>query len=292
MAYDDAAVRDGGRLHILLAPVGTSNPTLAMLDTFDPDTGTGNEAQTVTITGGPTGGTFTLDLDTEVTAGIAYNASASAVQSALEALPNVEPGDVAVTGGPLPGAPVVVSFRGQFAGQDVPLMVADDSGLTGGTTPDVAVATSAESWAPWTNLGHTDLDNDVETEEEGGDSEVRGSRQNPNLREKINPVTQFLTVNSIQIDPDTLALYFGDGSAASGVFATDGSFVAAERAALLVFIDGTILSAVHYPKASIRRAGAPTMDGGGFRRLPVRITPLKATGQPLQRWIDPALVTA
>lgn len=53
---------------------------------------------TVALTGGPTGGTFTLTWSGQTTAGIAHNATASAVQTALEALSNVEPGDVTVTG--------------------------------------------------------------------------------------------------------------------------------------------------------------------------------------------------
>src|SRR6185436_3913008 len=40
------------------------------------------EVQTVTITGTPAGGTFTLTYDGEVTTGIAFNAAAAAVESA------------------------------------------------------------------------------------------------------------------------------------------------------------------------------------------------------------------
>lgn len=100
------------------------------------------EVQTVTVTGTPTGGTFTLTFDGATTAAIAFDAVAADVQSALEALANVEPGDVTATGGPLPAA-VTVTFTG-FAGTNVPQMTADASGLTGGTDPDVVVATTTE----------------------------------------------------------------------------------------------------------------------------------------------------
>lgn len=100
---------------------------------------TPSEVQQVAVTGTPTGGDFTLDFDGQETAAIAYDAIASEVQSALEALSNVTPGDVTVTGGPLPTTPVVVTFGGQYAGTDVPTLVADDTGLTGGTAPEVAV---------------------------------------------------------------------------------------------------------------------------------------------------------
>lgn len=99
-----------------------------------------SEVQTVTITGTPTGGTFTLTFDGETTAPIAYNAAAAAVDTALEALPNIEAGEVAVTGGPGPGTPYVVTFV--TAVGDVPQMTADGAALTGGTAPAVGVTTT------------------------------------------------------------------------------------------------------------------------------------------------------
>jgi hypothetical protein len=101
-----------------------------------------NEAQTITITGTPSGGTFTLTFDGQTTAGIAYNAAASAVKTALIALSNIEDDDVSCSGGSLPGTPVVVTFQGRKAGTDVALMTADGASLTGGSTPAVTVATS------------------------------------------------------------------------------------------------------------------------------------------------------
>jgi hypothetical protein len=103
-----------------------------------------NETQSVTITGTPTGGTFTLTYDSQTTGGIAYNAAASAVKTALEALSNVEAGDITATGGPLPGTPVVVTFGGSLAGTNVTQMTGSAASLTGGTTPAVVVATTAE----------------------------------------------------------------------------------------------------------------------------------------------------
>lgn len=101
-----------------------------------------DELQTVTITGTPTGGTFTLTFDGQTTAGIAYNAAAAAVQSALEALSNIAVGDVTVAGGPGPGTPYTVTFTGAYAGTDVAVMTASGASLTGGTSPAVAVTTT------------------------------------------------------------------------------------------------------------------------------------------------------
>jgi hypothetical protein len=101
-----------------------------------------DEVQTVTVTGSPTGGTYTLTFSGQTTSGIAYNATAAAVQSALEALSNVESGDVVCAGGPHPGTPITVTFGGQYDGADVPQMTASAAGLTGGTSPAVTVTTT------------------------------------------------------------------------------------------------------------------------------------------------------
>ena len=101
-----------------------------------------DEVQTVTITGTPTGGTYALTFDSQTTSGIAFNATASAVQTALEALSNINPGDVTCAGGPHPGTPVTVTFGGQYDGEDVPLMTANSGSLTGGTTPTATVTTT------------------------------------------------------------------------------------------------------------------------------------------------------
>lgn len=113
-----------------------------------------NEVQTVTITGTPTGGTFTLTFFGQTTSAIAYNAAASAVQTALLALDWLDTGDVVVTGGPGPGTPYVLTFGGALANRDVPAVTATGS-FTGGTNPAIAVAETTKGnpgaayWAPY-----------------------------------------------------------------------------------------------------------------------------------------------
>lgn len=97
------------------------------------------EAQTVTITGTPTGGTFTLTWDGQTTSAIPYNATAAQVQSALRALSNMPESGVTVTGGPGPGTAFTVTF---YDGANVAQMTASAAGLTGGTSPAVNVATA------------------------------------------------------------------------------------------------------------------------------------------------------
>lgn len=94
------------------------------------------EAQaTLTITGTPTGGSFTLTVNGQTTAPIAYNAVASAVQSALQALTSVGT-NATCAGGPLPGTPVTITFSGPLALG--PVITHTDS-FTGGTAPAAAV---------------------------------------------------------------------------------------------------------------------------------------------------------
>lgn len=100
-----------------------------------------NEVQTSTITGTPTGGTFTLTLYGETTAPIAYNANATAVTNALNALSVVDPGDIVVTGGPAPGTAFTYTYGGRYAARNVPQITATGS-FTGGTAPAIATATT------------------------------------------------------------------------------------------------------------------------------------------------------
>ncbi|MFJ3699501.1 hypothetical protein ACIPW9_36155 [Streptomyces sp. NPDC090052] len=114
---------------------------------YAPYAGTTSEVQTVTITGTPTGGTYTLTYSGQTTAGIPYNATAAQVKAALEALSNVDPGDVATGGGAQPGTAVTVTFGGQFSGDNVTQMTATGTNLTGGTTPAVTVTTTTAGGA-------------------------------------------------------------------------------------------------------------------------------------------------
>lgn len=97
----------------------------------------GNRVQVVTITGTPTGGTFTLTYGGQTTGTIAYNAAAGTVQTAIRAL-----------GGSLSGATVSGSAGGPYtvtigvAGSAAAPLQADGSALTGGTNPMVTVAAS------------------------------------------------------------------------------------------------------------------------------------------------------
>jgi hypothetical protein len=103
-----------------------------------------NEVQTLTVTGGPTGGTFTIAWAGQTTGPIAYNATAATVQTALEALSNIAPGDVTVTGNA--GGPWTLHWAGAQLGNDVAAPTTTSS-LTGGSSPTVTVATTTAGGA-------------------------------------------------------------------------------------------------------------------------------------------------
>lgn len=96
------------------------------------------EVQTLSTTGTPTGGTFTLSYNGQTTAGIAFNAAAATVQTALRLLPGLTGTVITAGGGALP-TPVTLTFSGTLLGPQ-PAIVANGAALTGGTTPTAAVA--------------------------------------------------------------------------------------------------------------------------------------------------------
>jgi hypothetical protein len=86
----------------------------------------------------PTGGTFTVTYSAEESDPIPHNATAAEVQAVLEAVTTIDEGNVSVTGGPLPGKPVFITFIGDLEETDVALLTTTDS-LTGGVGPETVV---------------------------------------------------------------------------------------------------------------------------------------------------------
>lgn len=112
-------------------------------------TASGNDVQTATITGTPTGGTFTISGTNPfsgaayTTAGLAFNATGATVQTALLAVYGT--GNVTVTGSG--GGPYVVTFTGQLANTPFPVLTYGTAGLTGGTPVITNVHTTVGSTA-------------------------------------------------------------------------------------------------------------------------------------------------
>lgn len=82
-----------------------------------------------------TGGTFTVTYAGQATSALAFDASGATVTTAMDALSNLAPGDVVVTGGPGDAGgttPYVFTFGGTLAATDVAQITASGASLTGG----------------------------------------------------------------------------------------------------------------------------------------------------------------
>ncbi len=125
---------------VVLAKI-TSGPDTGKVGPFQ---GTGTaEVQTLTQTGSPTGGTFTITTLGVTTAAIAFNATAAVIATAVNlALSNADIDAYVVGGGgPLNTTPVTLTFLGA-AGQGDVAQVTVAGSLTGGTTPAVTPTTT------------------------------------------------------------------------------------------------------------------------------------------------------
>mgnify|MGYP001314907746 CR=1 FL=1 len=99
---------------------------------------TTTEVQTMTVTGGPSGGTFTVGFGSAISGTIAFNAAAATVQTTLQAMGSIGLNNITVSGGA--GGPWTLTFAGSLVRSDQPLFTLVTNSLTGGTNPSVAFA--------------------------------------------------------------------------------------------------------------------------------------------------------
>lgn len=129
---------DGAVAGVVRLPVGAKIPGGTVLGSVNAPAR--NEVRTVTITGSPTGGTFTLTFaadQTYTTGALAYNVAAADFQSALEGI--FGKGNVAVTG-PSSGV-YTLTFQNALGNARIGTGFAVAAAFTGGTSP--AVSTTA-----------------------------------------------------------------------------------------------------------------------------------------------------
>jgi hypothetical protein len=152
-----------------------------------------NEVQTITISGSPTGGTFSLFFpvanETQAQVIIAYNATAFVgnpipvggsfdnVRAALESIPQIGKNNVIVTGGPLPDNPISIEFTNVLGYKDVPTLQAARA-FTGGTSPAISVETTRSA---------------VDTADEIASISPRDKWFLKRAMERIKPVTTLLS---------------------------------------------------------------------------------------------------
>jgi hypothetical protein len=190
---------------VFVAPMTSSLPTSLT-------TGGVQEVQTVAVTGSPTSGTFTLTLGAYTTTAIQYNAAASAVATAVAALPNVGTGNVTGSGGPLPGSTVTLTFSSSLG--DVATMTKTSS-LGGGTAPDVTVTATTQGTpidlAPlpsgYVDLGYLSRDDAPTWSRETELSELTAIGATESVRADITSDVSSLSVTALETKRKTLELY-------------------------------------------------------------------------------------
>jgi hypothetical protein len=174
-----------------------------------------NEIQTLAISGTPTAGTFRLAFKSVSTATLQYNSAASAVQAALEALSTVGTGNIVATGGPLPGSAVVLTFQGQLAGSNQPMITITSSAFTGGTTPAVTVTETTpgtglfDPVGSWFTLGGTK--NGVNPTMNNTEEEFTIDQQKVAIGVLPNEWTWSFTTSLVEVTPENLALAWDMG---------------------------------------------------------------------------------
>lgn len=143
---NEAMTDDGshGRFYVTALAHSYLDPSVAPGVQLEQD-----EVQTVTITGSPTGGTFTLTFGAQTTSAIAYNASAATLQAALVALSSINSGNATVTGAA--GGPWTVEFTTSLGFASQALITLGTNSLTGGTSPNVTIA-RAQAGQVWTTM--------------------------------------------------------------------------------------------------------------------------------------------
>jgi flagellar hook-associated protein 2 len=137
-----AVSTEGGNTAANLAGFSTSDFTLTQVaqdsklkvDGYPSITAV-SEVQTLALTAGnPSSGTYTLTYNGETTTAIDYNADATVIQAAIDALTHVNAGDITVTETGVAGiddGDVIFTFKDTLG--DVPMILADDSLLAGPT---------------------------------------------------------------------------------------------------------------------------------------------------------------
>ena len=101
-----------------------------------------NDVQTITVTGNPTGGTFTIKgtppgQSQKTSGNVNWNSTAAQLTTVLTASGMYGSGNVSCAGGPFPGTAIVCTFQGSDASQAITLMSLGTKSLTGGSSPNV-----------------------------------------------------------------------------------------------------------------------------------------------------------
>lgn len=233
------------------AGTGTTGPTDATTALSTTQT---SEVQTITITGTPTGGTFTLSFRGQTTTAIAYNAANTAVQTALQGLSTIGSGNATVTGGPGPATPYVVTFAGTLANQSVDTIVAVGS-LTGGTAPAIAVAKTTPGSTGWLSAGLISEDG-VSKDVKENSKEIRAYGVSTSIRKIVTSSDVTLKLTMLETNKVTAAVYnrmpLGGITVTNNTFGvTDGAFRSTRYGMVVDAVDGLNKVRMYAPNVEV-----------------------------------------
>lgn len=275
MALKDRNVITASTGFVYTGTPGLAFPTPDEIEAFDPLT-FGSVQYTVEVTA--SSGTVDLKVGptgTVSTASVPFDSTAAAIQTALEALPNVGAGNAEVAED---SGSFVITFTGALQGTD-PI-------LTAGTGADVSVKTALNGW---TMVGHSSRTDMPEFGVDGGDTEIKGTWQNVALKQvQTETPADFVTYKLVQIDRASMSQYYGPeiGPKVPGVFRYSGNPGANEQAFLVVITDGDVNLGFAAKKASFKRDDSIDMPVDDFMALPIRATFLKHGANDLFQWIS------
>lgn len=140
------------------------NLTIARGTVLGQVTASANDVQTLTVTGAPTGGSFSLTIINPITGSVVTfnNVSMTATAATIQGLcdGSFGAGNFTVGGGPLPGTAITFTGAKDFANQPIQPIVLSNVVFVGGTAPAASIAhtttgATAATYAPYAS-GHTD----------------------------------------------------------------------------------------------------------------------------------------
>ena len=157
MGVDALALRDDR----LIVPVGARFTTAGIPTVREVTASQNSQQYVVTVTA--TGGTFTITLNSETTAAIAFGADSATIQAAIELLASVSAGDVTVTG----DGPHTITMAGDLANVSTNVFTVDDTNATGGSVTSSTTQDGTTTWevtfTPAIASGSVPNDDDVIT---------------------------------------------------------------------------------------------------------------------------------
>ncbi|GAA0967404.1 hypothetical protein [Actinocorallia libanotica] len=149
--------------------------------------------------------------------------------------------------------------------------------------------------SPWTNVGHTSLEDIFSITSEGGEATTIGTLQNKSLRTKYSARTETMTFVLQQFDKPALKLYFGQNAPElpDGTIGVPAEPEPTECAFLAVFVDGDNHFAFYSPKSEIYRSDDMSMsDTESLAGLPLGVKPLAYNGAAWTYAVTPLGVAA